>query len=93
MGIKSSVSIKILLFVFFLFFFFALNILLQNLGFLNERRGVWESFGFYSDSPSLTSKSIYSVLGPVQTPILIPAELNSKGEKCSFCSNYLQNTL
>ena len=29
----------------------------------------------------------------IQTPILIPAELNSKGEKCLFRSNSLQNTL
>ena len=27
-----------------------------------------------------------------QTPLLIPAELNSKGEKCAFWSNCLQNT-
>ena len=29
----------------------------------------------------------------IQTPILIPAELNSEDEKCSFRSNCLQNTL
>ena len=29
----------------------------------------------------------------IQTPILNPAELNSEGEKCSFRSNCLQNTL
>ena len=29
----------------------------------------------------------------IETPILIPAELNSEGEKCLFRSNCLQNTL
>ena len=28
----------------------------------------------------------------IQTQLLIPAGLNSKGEKCSFWSNCLQNT-
>ena len=39
--------------------------------------------------PNYLDRRLNSV---IQTQLLIPAELNSKGEKCSFWSNCLQNT-
>ena len=67
------------------FFYYSIFII------INHRLPVTEG-ELFMNPESRTSK-LFRRAELIQTPIIIPAELKSKGEKCSFRSNCLQNAL
>ena len=66
----------------------------SDVAWFSDVRGRWRSLSLRREAKG-TANDLGRLMIRliIQTPILIPAELNSKGEKCSFRSNYLQNTL
>ena len=66
----------------------------SDVAWFSDVRGRWRSLSLRREAKGTANDLVRLMIRLIiQTPILIPAELNSKGEKCSFRSNYLQNTL